>query len=163
MKPTIRPVWALGAVALTTLIACSPPATTTVVEPQSASTQPRSAQSQSSGLSSTPIGPPPTNIDPGFAGTWASIETECGDPAKVVKLSPKTIALKQGEGDCTVKSIDEEHPTGRSMSYTIVATCVASGRTGEDKFRLNFGASDAVVQFQQNAREPVRLVRCPNP
>ena len=48
------------------------------------------------------------------------------------------------------------------MSYTIVATCVASDRTGEDTFRINFGASDTAVQFQQNAREPVRLVRCPN-
>jgi len=157
MKPTVSQGWALGAVALTTLIACSPPAATTVVEPQSASTQPRS-----SGLSSTPIGPPPANIDPGFTGTWASIETECSDPAKTVKLSSKILALKKGEGDCTVKSIDEEHPSGRSMSYTIVARCVASDRTGEDTFRLNFGASDTVVQFQQNAREPVRLVRCPS-
>ena len=158
MKPTVSQRCALGSIALTALIACSPPATTTVVEPQSASAQPRS-----SSLSSTPIGPPPANIDPGFAGTWASIETECGDPAKTVRLSPKTIALKQGEGDCTVKSIDEEHPSGRSMSYTIVANCVASDRKGEDTFRLNFGASDTAVQFQQNAREPVRLVRCPNP
>lgn len=162
MKPTVSQGWALGAIALATLIACSPPATTTVVEPQSASTPPRSAQSESSGLSSTPIGPPPANIDPGFTGTWASIETDCGDPAKTVKLSSKAIALKQGEGDCTVKSIDEEHPSGRSMSYTIVANCVASDRTGEDTFRLNFGASDTAVQFQQNAREPVRLVRCPS-
>lgn len=157
MKPTASQGWALGAFTLVTLIACSPPATTTVVE-QSVTPPAQAASS----LDSRPIGPPPANIDPGFAGSWASIETECGDPAKVVKLSPKTIALKQGEGECVVKSIDEEHPSGRSMSYTIVATCVASDRTGEDTFRINFGASDTAVQFQQNAREPVRLVRCPN-
>ncbi|MDP3493441.1 MAG: hypothetical protein Q8R82_10020 [Hyphomonadaceae bacterium] len=158
MKPTASQGWALGTFALAVLIACSPPAATTVVE------QPVTPPVQrSSSISSVPIGPPPANIDPGFAGTWASIETDCGDPAKTVALSPKSISLKQGDGDCAVKSIEEEHPSGRSMSYTIVASCVASDRTGEDTFRINFGPSDTAVQFQQNAREPVRLVRCPNP
>ena len=59
------------------------------------------------------------------------------------------------------KKIEEERSSGRSMSYTILADCVAEGRTGEDTFRINFGPSDKVVQFQQNAREPIRLIRCP--
>ncbi|HOY78895.1 MAG TPA: hypothetical protein PLN33_13860, partial [Hyphomonadaceae bacterium] len=71
------------------------------------------------------------------------------------------VTLMAGEGQCAITSVDEQHPTGRSMTYTIKANCVSPNRTGEDTFRINFGPSDTVVQFQQNAREPVRLVRCP--
>ena len=139
------------------LVACSPPSPA----PTQAAVQPATAPSPASANSTVVLGPPPANIDPGFIGAWASIEADCGDPAKTVKLSAKTFTLMPGEGDCAVKSISEEHPSDRSMSYTIIANCVAKDRTGEDTFRVNFGPSDTIVQFQQNAREPVRLVRCP--
>lgn len=157
MKPPAIWTWALGAFALAGLMACSPSA------PSSAqlAAGPDAAPAPPSSNSTVVLGPPPANIDPGFVGNWASIETDCGDPAKRVTLSAKAVSLMGGDGECTVKSIDEEHPSGRSMSYTIVANCVAKARTGEDTFRVNFGPSDTIVQFQQNAREPVRLVRCP--
>ena len=157
MKPNQSQYWAVGAVALTALIACtpaSPPVETSAPAPAASAPMPQA------GVSS-PIGPPPANIDPGYTGAWASVETDCGDPAKVIKLTAKDISLTAGEGACTITSIDEQHPTGRSMIYTIKANCVSPNRTGEDTFHINFGASDTAVQFQQNAREPVRLVRCP--
>lgn len=154
MKPAVIRIWAFGAAALAGLLACSPSAPV-AGQPAAPPSPPTSSNS------TVVLGPPPANIDPGFIGNWASIETDCGDPAKRVTLSAKAVSLMQGDGECTVKSIDEEHPSGRSMSYTIVANCVAKDRTGEDTFRVNFGPSDTIVQFQQNAREPVRLVRCP--
>ena len=154
MTARYTPLWALGAIVLTVLIACSPPVTT----PRPA--QPTLQPSVLSGATPT-IGPPPANIDPGFVGSWAAVESACGDAARTIRLSAKTINLLLGEGNCAVKSIEEERSSGRSMSYTILADCVAEGRTGEDTFRINFGPSDKVVQFQQNAREPIRLIRCP--
>lgn len=159
MKPKHPKYWAIGATALTALIACtpaSPPADTAATSPSSPA-----ASAADSAPPSPPIGPPPANIDPGYTGTWASIETDCGDPAKFIRLTGKAITLMAGEGQCDIASIDEEHPTGRSMTYTIKANCVSPNRTGEDTFHINFGASDTVIQFQQNAREPIRLVRCP--
>ena len=151
MKPKHPRYWAMGAVALAALIACTPAAPPAETAEAPAPTS----------AGSTPIGPPPANIDPGYTGAWASIETDCGDPAKVVKLTGRKVTLMAGEGQCDIISIDEQHPTGRSMIYTIKANCVSPNRTGEDTFHINFGASDTAVQFQQNAREPVRLVRCP--
>ena len=153
MKSVYGKLWAIGAMALASLAACSPPATDQYAKPA----QPAEATS----AISTVVGPPPADIAPGFEGSWASVETDCGDPAKTATLSAKTLKLMPGQGECTVKSISEEHPSGRAMSYTITADCVAADRTGEDTFRLNFGPSDTAVQFQQNAREPMRLVRCP--
>ena len=145
--------WSAGAVMLTTLFACSPSA------PADVPSSPSSTISAAG--AATPVGPPSANIDPGYAGAWVLDETDCGDAAKTVKLTGKTVTLMAGDGACTITSIDEQHPTGRSMIYTIKANCTSANRTGEDTFRINFGASDTAVQFQQNAREPVRLVRCP--
>lgn len=161
MKPKHPKYWAIGAVALAALIACTPaiapPDNTGAAVPA----EPAPAGSQAGMATPTPIGPPPANIDPGYTGTWANAEADCSDAAKIVKLTGNNITLMGTEGQCAITSIDEQHPTGRSMIYTIKANCVSPGRTGEDTFRINFGASDTAVQFQQNAREPVRLVRCP--
>lgn len=150
-------LWAIGAVALAALIACSPST------PPPAPTEPTQPTPQPPVLSSAAptLGPPPAAIDPGFADTWAAAEADCATPAKTVRLAADAFTLMEGEGSCKVKSISEEHPTGRSMNYTVIADCVTPARSGEDTFRLNFGASDTVMQFQQNAREPVRLTRCP--
>jgi len=152
--------WAMGAVALTALIACTPaaPSVQTAETRVSAAT---ASEPAPPAPASTPIGPPPANIDPGYTGAWANIETDCGDPAKVIKLTGKNVRLMSGDGQCEISSIDEQHPTGRSVIYAIKANCVSPNRTGEDTFHINFGASDTVIQFQQNAREPARLVRCP--
>lgn len=160
MKSKHPQYWAVGAIALTTLIACTPasPPVETVSAPAPV---PAASEPASQAGAPTPIGPPPPNIDPGYTGAWANIETDCGDLAKVIKMTGKDITLMAGEGVCTITSIDEQHPTGRSMIYTIKANCVSPNHTGEDTFHINFGASDTIVQFQQNAREPVRLVRCP--
>ncbi len=158
MKPKHPKFWAIGSAALAALIACTPsnqPADTASTAPSAASAPTPSE------MASTPVGPPPANIDPGYAGAWANIETDCGDPAKVVKLTGRNVALMANEGLCDITSVDEQHPTGRSMAYTIKASCMSPNRSGEDTFHINFGASDTVIQFQQNAREPVRLVRCP--
>ncbi len=159
MKPKHPKYWAIGAVAVTALIACTPAAPP--IEAASASAPVAMSEPAPPAAAATPIGPPPANIDPGYTGAWASIETDCGDPAKTVKMTGKAITLMAGEGACTITSVDEQHPSGRSMAYTLKANCAAPNRTGEDTFHINFGASDTVVQFQQNAREPVRLVRCP--
>ncbi|MEQ1609577.1 MAG: hypothetical protein ABL956_11510 [Hyphomonadaceae bacterium] len=159
MTARYTPLWAFGAIALAALIACVPP----VAQPGPAEpAQPTPQPPVLSGETPT-IGPPPANIDPGFVGSWAAVESACGDAARTVRLSAKTINLPPGEGNCAVKSIKEEHPGGRAMSYTIIADCVAKGRMGEDTFRINFGPSDTVVQFQENAREPQHLIRCPYP
>lgn len=150
-------LWAIGAIAVSVLIACSPST------PPPAPAEPAQPTPQSpvlSGAEST-LGPPPASIAPGFADTWAVAEADCATPAKTVRLTSEAFTLMEGEGSCKVKSISEEHPTGRSMNYTVIADCVSPARTGEDTFRINFGASDTVMQFQQNAREPVRLTRCP--
>jgi hypothetical protein len=162
MKPKHPKYWAVGAVALAALIACTPaapPADTASTAPVETAQAP--AEPAPPVGAQTPIGPPPANIDPGYTGAWANVETDCGDPAKVVKLTGNNITLMGTDGQCAITAIDEQHPTGRSMIYTIKANCVSPNRTGEDTFHINFGASDTVVQFQQNAREPVRLVRCP--
>ncbi|HPN06371.1 MAG TPA: hypothetical protein PK050_11205 [Hyphomonadaceae bacterium] len=159
MKPRHWKYWAAGVVAIAGLTACTPAAPP--VETASSPALAAGAEPAPAAGAPTPVGPPSANIDPGYTGAWASIETDCGDLVKVVKLSGKNVTLMAGEGQCAITSVDEQHPTGRSMTYTIKANCVSPNRTGEDTFRINFGPSDTVVQFQQNAREPVRLVRCP--
>jgi hypothetical protein len=69
--------------------------------------------------------------------------------------------MTPGERSCAVKSISEEHPTGRSMIYTVMADCLTEGAASKDQFAFNFSAADTVMQLQLNGREPVRLVRCP--
>ncbi len=157
MKPSSSQGWAIGAIALAVLVACSPSTPPpTPGEPAQPTPQPPVLSS-----GAPDIGLPPASIAPGFADTWAAAEADCATPAKTVRLAADAFTLMEGEGSCQVKSISEEHPTGRSMNYTVIADCVSAARTGEDTFRFNFGASDTAMQFQQNAREPVRLTRCP--
>jgi hypothetical protein len=47
------------------------------------------------------------------------------------------------------------------MIYTLEADCSAGGEAAKDVVKLNFGASDTVMQLVFNDHEPVRIVRCP--
>jgi hypothetical protein len=69
--------------------------------------------------------------------------------------------MTPGERSCKVKSISEDHPTGRSMTFTMMADCLTEGEASLDRFTFNFGAADTIMQLQINDRDPVRLVRCP--
>lgn len=153
--------WAVGAVALAVLIACSPQAPEEPVQPK-----PSEPTLHTSGTEApdTTVGTTPAEaaqiVAPGFAGAWASAEAECADPAKMLELSADTIEMAPAAQSCAVKSISEEHPTGRSMIYTISADCMADGKASADNFTVNFGASDTVMQLQRNDETPMRLVRC---
>jgi hypothetical protein len=104
---------------------------------------------------------PPSEAEPGFTGEWAFEEADCGKPTSTFRLSGAEINMTPRERACSVKSIDEQHPTGRSAIFVVQASCLAEGETSEDRFRLEFGASDTVMQLQLNDRDPIRLVRCP--
>jgi hypothetical protein len=160
-KITSSQRWAIGAVALAVLIACSPQAPEEPAQPK-----PSEPTLHTSGTEAPDTTAGTTAVEaaqivaPGFAGDWAAAEAECADPAKTLKLSAERIEITLGEQSCAVKSISEEHPTGRSMIYTISADCTAEGKATSDNFTLNFGASDTVMQLQLNDRPPMRLVRC---
>jgi hypothetical protein len=156
MNLTSSQRWAIGAVTLAVLIACSPKPEEPVQPPPQAPSLSQAATVASATISSTAQARPP-----GFSGVWASAESECGEPDKTFKLSSATIDMMPGERSCAVKSISEEHPTGRSVIYTVMADCLTEGAASKDQFTLNFGAADTVMQLQLNDREPVRLVRCP--
>ena len=165
MKPILANVtssqrWAIGAVALAVLIACSPQAPEEPAAPKpSEPTLHTSGTEAPDTTAGTTAAEAAQIVAPGFAGTWASAEAECADTAKASRLSAEKIELA-GQS-CTVKSISEEHPSGRSMIYTINAACGAGTAPTTDNFTLNFGASDTVMQLQQNDQPPIRLVRCP--
>lgn len=146
--------WAVGAITLTVLIACSPkaePPSPPAPESQPAAAQPPAPAPVSAGAD-VPL------QEPGYAGVWALSDADCDDTTRTFSLSSQSVAMAPGEKACVVKSREEEHPTGRSMIYHIMADC---GGGAQDAFTLNFGASDTVVQMKVNDREPVRLVRCP--
>lgn len=165
MKPVLANItssqrWAVGAVALAVLIACSPQAPEEPAAPKpSEPTLHTSGTEAPDTTAGTTAAEAAQIVAPGFAGTWASAEAECSDPAKASTLSADRIELT-GQS-CAVKSISEEHPTGRSMIYTVNAACGAEATPATDNFTLNFGASDTVMQLQQNDQQPIRLVRCP--
>ena len=165
IKITSSQRWAAGAVGLALLFACSPQSPGTP-EP----TQP--APQGGPQLSSDPVNaapavvapeaPPPVPVQkPGYAGMWAASEAECSDPLKASEFSGETVNYKPEKATCQVKSLSEETPTGRSMVYTIEADCMAGGQPSHETIKLNFGASDTVMQMLLGKREPVRLVRCP--
>jgi hypothetical protein len=143
--------WAAGAVGLALLFACSPqnPGTPEPVQPSLAVAAPEA--------------PPPavTAQKPGYAGMWAATEAECTDPAKASEFSGETINYKPEKAACQVKSFSQETPTGRSMIYTIEADCTVGGQPSHETIKLNFGASESVMQMVLGKREAVRLVRCP--
>jgi hypothetical protein len=153
--------WAIGAVSLALLFACSPKAPEA---PEPAKPLPESGPQLSAPpnpINANPAVVPPDATPPGYADDWAAIEADCADPAKTYKLSATTLDMTPDKRTCSVKSIGEEHPTGRSMIYTLDADCSAAGQATKDVVKFNFGASDTVMQFALNDREPVRLVRCP--
>ena len=157
MKLTSSQRWAIGAVGLAVLIACSPKTPDPANEPAQPSPQPPS-------LSSAAGADAAVNAKvaaPGFAGEWALAEQDCEEPARTFKLSADKIVMSPGERSCDVKSISEEHPTGRSAVFKVTAACLAEGEASEDLFTLNFGAADTVMQLQLNGQGPARLVRCP--
>jgi hypothetical protein len=160
MKLTSSQRWAVGAVALAVLLACSPPTPDPPEEPAQPTPQPPSL-SQGAASAVPTSGPLIETQSPGFAGEWAFAQEDCAEPAKTFKLSADRIVMSPGERSCKVKSILEDHPTGRSAVYAVTADCLAEGEASEDRFTLNFGAADTVMQLQLNGRDPVRLVRCP--
>lgn len=79
LKTTSSQRWAIGAVALTVLIACSPRAPQEPTQPEpNAPTLSESARDNDS-LTSSPLADPASQ--PGFAGVWAASEAACSDGA----------------------------------------------------------------------------------
>ena len=151
--------WAFGAVSLALLFACSPKPPEA---PEPAKPLPESGpQLSTAPVNATPAIVPPDATPPGYADNWAAIEADCADPARTYKLSAATLEMTPDKKTCAVKSIAEDHPTGRSMIYTLEADCSAGGQATRDVVKFNFGASDTVMQIVFNDHEPVRVVRCP--
>jgi hypothetical protein len=151
--------WAAGAIGLCLLFACSPspssePSPPTPAAPQlsTATVEPASAPA--------PEAAPPVASQLGYAGDWATEASLCGDASKTYKLSGDMLDLTPEARACQVKGITEEHPTGRSMIYHLEADCTATGTSSRDKLSFTFGASDTVMQFKLNTREPQTLERC---
>ena len=152
--------WAIGAVGLAVLIACSPqaPGEAPVPKPNEPTL---SSEAPAGDIAPSP--PPVTGeevIAPGFAGRWAAGEAECAEPAKTFDLSAHNFAMPGGNA-CAVTNVSEDHPTGRSAIFSVTADCTANDPATNDRFTLNFGAADTIMQLQHNDQAPVRLVRCP--
>jgi len=156
--------WAAGAVGLALLFACSPQSPSS---PEPTQPAPQGGPQVSSGpVNVAPAvaeAPPPAvpPQKPGYAGMWAASDAECMEPLKASEFSADTIDYKPEKAECQVKSLSEETPTGRSMIYTIEADCTVGGQPSHETIKLNFGASDTVMQMVLGKRQPVRLVRCP--
>lgn len=159
MKLTSSQRWAIGAVGLAVLIACSPNTPDPADEPAQPNPKPPSVSSAA--VTDSAASARVEATVPGFAGEWALAERDCEEPARTFKLSADKIVMSPGERSCDVRSISEEHPTGRSAVFHVAAGCVTEGEASEDQFTLNFGAADTIMQLQLNDRDPVRLVRCP--
>ena len=155
-------IWAIGAVTLTLAIACSPPAqqSVTAAEPPPAETEAIKVPP------GTVAVPPPPASEPGYSGVWAPKSANCTDSTKTYQLSGEALSLTPQSRTCTVKSLAEEHPTGRSAIYRLTAACMSDPPTGatpvaDDAITLTFGASDAMMQMQVNSGDPMTLERCP--
>lgn len=155
-------VWAISAATLTLAIACSPAAETPATD-----TTPPPAETEAIKVSPGTVAvPPPPASEPGYSGVWAPKSADCTDSTKTYLLSGETLTLTPQSRTCTVKSLAEEHPTGRSAIYHLTAACVSDPPTGatplaDDAVTLTFGASDTVMQMQVNSGEPMTLERCP--
>ncbi|HEV7689821.1 MAG TPA: hypothetical protein VGO52_03320 [Hyphomonadaceae bacterium] len=161
-KVTSSQRWAAGAVGLALLFACSPQSPS-APEPTKPA-PPSGPQVSADPVNAAPAiveAPPPAAAKPGYAGMWAASDAECTDPLRASEFSAETINYKPEKAACQVKSLSEETPTGRSMIYTIEADCTLGGQPSHETIKLNFGASDTVMQMVLGKREPVRLVRCP--
>jgi hypothetical protein len=161
-KLTSSQRWAIGAVGIALLFACSPKAPEQPVQPPP---QPQTSTTVSEDLASLAFSATTASqaseLEPGYSGDWAFASRECLDPAKTIKLARTIVDMTPGERSCAIKSMTEEHPTGRSVVYTLKAACITEGATSEDTFKLNFGASESAMQLQLNNTKPVKLVRCP--
>jgi hypothetical protein len=160
MQLTSSQRWAIGAVGLAALIACSPQNPNEAPAPK-----PNEPTLSSGGPAGDIISTPPSAaggdaIAPGFAGRWAAAGTECSDPGKVFNLSAHSFAMPSGNA-FAISKVLEEHPTGRSAVFTVSAHCTASDVVASDSFTLTFGAADTMMQLQLNDQAPVLLVRCP--
>jgi hypothetical protein len=105
-------------------------------------------------------GQPPGQI-PGFVDAWATVETGCVVPAETYVLTQEVLTTPPRGEICAITSISEQHPTGRSMIYTVAADCMSDGAPRPEIFKFRFGASDTVMQLEAGALAPVRLLRCP--
>jgi hypothetical protein len=163
LKITSSQRWAAGAVGLALLFACSPqsPSAPEPTKPAPPSGPQVSADPVNAAPAVVEAPPPVPTHKPGYAGMWAASEAECMEPLKASEFSGETIDYKPEKATCQVKSLSEETPTGRSMIYTIEADCTVGGQPSHETIKLNFGASDTVMQMVLGKREPVRLVRCP--
>ena len=166
LKTTSSQRWAAGAVGLALLFACSPQ---NPGPPEPSQPAPQGGpQLSANPVNATPAvvapeAPPPIAPagKPGYAGIWATSEAECTDPTKASEFSAETVNYKPEKAECQVKSLGEETPTGRSKVYSIEADCTIGGQPSHETIKLDFGASDTVMQMVLGKRQPVRLVRCP--
>jgi hypothetical protein len=162
MHITSTQSWALGAVALTVLIACSPPVE---LPPTNAKAAPAQAEAVKVPPGSVAV-PPPSASEPGYSGVWAATTADCTETTKTYLLSGDALNLTPQSRNCAVKSLAEEHPTGRSAIYRITAVCISDPPTGappsgQDTITLSAGASDTVMEMQVNTGAPMTLERCP--
>jgi hypothetical protein len=148
---------AIGAVTLSAVIACSPGAGKTgEAAPAPGASRPETSKATVIAM------PPPSASEPGYAGGWAPLVADCSDAKKTFLLSAEVLNLTPQARNCAVRSIAEEHPTGRSAIYRIRALCIGGTAAGrEDLITLNFGASDTVMQMQVDSDPPLTLERCP--
>lgn len=168
MRKSLPRHGAISAIALAALIACSPqpaatrPAPSAAVEPPSAETLPTKVPPGAVAV------PPAPATEPDYAGVWAPASADCTTTTKTYVLGGDMLTLAPQSRSCAVKSMQEEHPTGRSAIYRISATCVSNPPTGAassgvDLIALTFGASDTVMQMQVNTDKALTLERCPAP
>ena len=155
-------IWAIGAVTLAVAIACSPP-----VQQADTGAEPPPAETEAIKVPPGTVAvPPPPASEPGYSGVWAPTSADCTDSTKAYLLTGQTLTLTPQSRTCTIKSLAEEHPTGRSAIYRLAAACISDPPTGttptsDDTFTLTFGASDTVMQMQVNSGDPMTLERCP--
>jgi hypothetical protein len=154
--------WAIGAVGLCVLIACSPNAPEEPGTPtQLSSTPPSTDPALHAASAVAPIAPPPEGATVGYAGAWAFKDADCATESRTWRLNAEKLEAPNAERSCKVNSLTEDHPTGRSAIFTVKALCQVGAQTTEDTFRFEFGAADTVMQMRINDAEPVRYVRCP--
>jgi hypothetical protein len=151
------PGWAIGAVGLTILIACTPAPERT--EGTDAAPQ---VEVRPESMPAPPPLPPVTPETPGYAGLWAENITACAEPDTGYTLTAERLDIPAQKRSCAVTSIREEHPSGRAMNYVVEAACTTDGVASRDTFRFEFGAADTIMQLRMGEAAPVRLERCPS-
>ena len=168
MRKLFLQVWLGGALALAALAACNlAPAVQPTPQQSVSASDPPSAGTMAAKVPPGAVAVPTAPAsEPGYAGVWAVASADCIEPTKTYVLSRDVLKLTPQTRNCEVVSLKEEHPTGRSAIYAISAVCVSDPPTGAaslraDDIKLNFGASDTVMQIEVNSDPPLRLERCP--